>query len=41
MAKRQADCVDGGWVERGLACDGANAIGAKEFANCCLGHMQV
>ena len=32
MRQRESDAVDRRGVERGLACDGANAVGAEEFA---------
>ncbi len=32
VGEGEADGVDGCWVERSLACDGANAVGAEELA---------
>jgi hypothetical protein len=37
VAESQTDGIDGGWVERILAGDGANAVGAEEQA-CGCGH---
>jgi hypothetical protein len=34
MSESEADGVDGGGVERGLAGDGSDAVGAEEFLHC-------
>ena len=31
VGEGKADGVDGAWIKRRLACDGANAVGAKEL----------
>src|SRR5664279_5238083 len=38
VSQCQPRCVDGGCIQRRLACDTANAIGSKEFACSCCSH---
>ena len=41
MREREPDAKDRRWIERGLSGNGANAVGAKEFACSVGGHFAV